>query len=305
MKHLCDVEVAIKYGIEVSMFLENISFLIKHNYSNDKHFYDGRYWTYNTQEALMDFFPYWSRDQIKRIIKKSFDANLLIKGNFNKLSYDRTTWFSLTDYGHELYRLTLGRNCPMGRAEAPNGLGEIAQPIPDINQIQTQIKDKDKAQPKKPVASEENTIVLPDWLPEELWKEFKQHRKEIKKPMTLLAQKKTIAQLEKMRANGQDITSVINQSIANGWQGIFELKSQGSGNGNNQQKSDWQIEYFKRELGYEFPFSGKANITQPKAAISTEVPEYLQERRRAEQSRYDMDTCFGDYFGSELYVGNK
>ena len=142
MKHLCDVDVAIKYGVEVSIFLENISFLIKHNYSNDKNFHEGRYWTYNTQEAMIDFFPYWSRDQIKRIIKKAFDSNLLLKGNFNKLAYDRTTWFSLTDYGHDLYGLTLGRNSPKEKTITPNVLGDNAQPIPDINHIQTQIQDK-------------------------------------------------------------------------------------------------------------------------------------------------------------------
>lgn len=106
--------------------------------------------------------------------------------------------------------------------------GESAPTNIIYNTNKTKDKNKTVAQRQKRVASEPEHIVLPDWLSKELWEEFKQHRKEMKKPMSLLAQKKTISQLDKMRAGGQDIESVINQSIANGWQGLFELKSQGN-----------------------------------------------------------------------------
>ncbi len=233
MKHLCDVEMAKLIGTDSSLFLENIAFWIKHNYSNDINYHEGRYWTFNTQEALVDFFPYWSRDQIKRIIKKCHDSGMLVKGNFNKLSYDRTTWFSLSDNAHKHYGLNLGRNSLRHQAKSPMPLDDIAQPIPDINtDNKPYIKDKDKAQPKKQVAVvSSEPIILPDWLPSELWEEFKQHRKQIKKPMSELAQKKSIKQLEKMRSDGQDIVQVIETSIANGWQGLFNIKSQGESHG--------------------------------------------------------------------------
>lgn len=92
-------------------------------------------------------------------------------------------------------------------------------------------KDIQKAQPKKQVAVVSETIVLPDWLPSELWEEFKQHRKSMKKPMTTLAENKMIKALDKMRSEGQDIVQVIETSIANGWQGVFEIKSKGESHG--------------------------------------------------------------------------
>lgn len=277
MKHLCDVEMAKLIGTDPSLFLENISFWIKHNYSNDINYYEGRYWTFNTQEALVDFFPYWSRDQIKRIIKKCHDAGMLMKGNFNKLSYDRTTWFSLSDEAHKHYGLNLGRNSLRHQAKSPVPLDDIAQPIPDINQIQTQIKDKDKAQPKKQVAVVNEPIVLPDWLPSEIWDEFKQHRKQLKKPMSELAQKKSIKQLEKMMSEGQDIVEVIEASIANGWQGLFNIKSQGESHGKDNKQygqngkfdsTQWLIDRIKSRE------SGKSN-----SSVESNVPvqnlEYL------------------------------
>lgn len=46
MKHIFDVEIAKKYGINVAVILENMSYWIKKNEANDKHFYEGKYWTY-------------------------------------------------------------------------------------------------------------------------------------------------------------------------------------------------------------------------------------------------------------------
>lgn len=54
------------------------------------------------------------------------------------------------------------------------------------------------------------------------WCEFIEHRKEIKKPMTELAIKKM---LKKLAAYPSDIaTAMLDQSIENGWQGVFPLK---------------------------------------------------------------------------------
>lgn len=234
MKHMMDVEMAKLIGTDPSLFLENIAFWIKHNYSNDINFHEERYWTFNTQEALVDFFPYWSRDQIKRIIKKCHDAGLLIKGNFNKLSYDRTTWFSLSDEAHAHYGLKLGRNSLRHQAKSSNDMGDIAQPIPDINtDINTDIKDKRKAQPKKQVASLAEPIILPLWLNQECWNQFVQFRMKSSKGtgFSEYAKKLIINELTKIREMGQDPVEVINQSIRNNWKDVYPLKDKGQSNG--------------------------------------------------------------------------
>jgi hypothetical protein len=266
MQHIFDIDIAKKYGLEVSIFMKNISFWVKHNQSNDINFNENRYWTYNTQSALTDLFPYWSRDQIKRIIKKSYDLNLLMKGNFNQINYDRTTWFSLTDYGHNLFGLTLGRKCPIESMESPTPLGGIAQPIPDNKPDNKQkIKDKIKAQPKNQVAV---VVDLPKWLDKNLWEDFKQFRKEMKKPMTELMQKKMINRLEKMRSEGQNVEDVLNQSMANGWQGVFEVKStkeRSYGNQQSEVKSSAQRFWERNTAGlpeYDRSVRGEREISE-------------------------------------------
>jgi hypothetical protein len=69
-----------------------------------------------------------------------------------------------------------------------------------------------------------NEIELPTWLPAETWAEFVQYRKEIKKPLSELATRKNLKLLDELRSHGEDPVKVIEQSIANGWQGLFAVR---------------------------------------------------------------------------------
>lgn len=55
---------------------------------------------------------------------------------------------------------------------------------------------------------------------EEAWKDFEQHRREIKKPLTPTATKQSLNKLAIMGC--ERAIEAIRHSIANGWQGIFE-----------------------------------------------------------------------------------
>ena len=54
MKHSFDVELAKEYGILEAILIQNIYFWIEKNKANKKHFYDGRYWTYNSKKAFSE-----------------------------------------------------------------------------------------------------------------------------------------------------------------------------------------------------------------------------------------------------------
>ena len=78
---------------------------------------------------------------------------------------------------------------------------------------------------------EENPIKNPPTpqllgLDLETWEEFRIHRKKIKKPMTEYAEKLMIKKLTKLQSEGHNPNQLLEESIANGWQGIFEPKKQ-------------------------------------------------------------------------------
>ncbi len=127
MEYHFDVEDAKKYGVEPAIFLYNLKFWIRKNHANGKHSYEKRTWTYNSQNAFTELFPFWSRQNIRTIIKKLVDKKGIRTGNFNKALYDKTTWFALED------EATLGWNQPTDGLESTNRSDGINQPIPDTN----------------------------------------------------------------------------------------------------------------------------------------------------------------------------
>jgi hypothetical protein len=68
-------------------------------------------------------------------------------------------------------------------------------------------------------------MKYPDWLDTEAWAEYRQHRIEIKKPLTPLAESKMIKKLGQI-VNEVNATQqqVIDQSIEYGWIGLFPPK---------------------------------------------------------------------------------
>ena len=136
MNHSFNIEVAKEYGLEESIILENIIFWLKKNQANNKHFYDDDYWTYNSTRAFTELFPYWTERQIQRILKSLEQKNLIKTGNYNKVAYDRTKWYGLTEKGKSIYAKR-----EMDLQEKGNGFTSKVEPIPDIN---TDIKNKYK-----------------------------------------------------------------------------------------------------------------------------------------------------------------
>jgi hypothetical protein len=86
-----------RYGITEAILLYNLRFWIAKNKAIGKHLHNGRTWTYNSCKAFSDLFPYLSEWQIKRALAHLVKQGAILKDNFNKMPYDRTNWYALTD----------------------------------------------------------------------------------------------------------------------------------------------------------------------------------------------------------------
>ncbi len=130
MNHSFDMQIAIDYDIETAVFLNNLAFWTQKNVANKVHFYDDHYWTYNSYEAFVELFPYWSIETVRRIIRNAIRDGLIIKGNYNKKRYDNTNWYALTQKALAYYPMLLGQvlNTPVGSNKTPV---ETNRPIPD------------------------------------------------------------------------------------------------------------------------------------------------------------------------------
>lgn len=134
MQYSFKSEIANIYGVDGAILIENLYFWIMKNKANEKHFYDGCYWTYNSIKAFTILFPFWSRRQIERILNRLEKDGAIKTGNYNKISYDRTKWYSLSQTVISIYANGEMDITDWGNDISPNGgmtFPQTVEPIPD------------------------------------------------------------------------------------------------------------------------------------------------------------------------------
>lgn len=148
MNHSFDVDLAVQFGIEEAIIIENLAFWIKKNVANNKNFIEGEYWTYNTCKAFNELFPYMNPRKIARVLEKLEKENIIKSDNFNKAKYDRTKWYCIIDNDiKNKYKIPINVDnysfdkMTNGFDKMTNGFVQNDKPIPDINtDINTYIK---------------------------------------------------------------------------------------------------------------------------------------------------------------------
>lgn len=108
MIHSFDTNIAKEYGITCAVMSHNFYYWIEKNKANNKNYFDGNYWTYNSNKALTILFPYLTERQINYAIDKLVAAGVLINGNYNKQKFDTTAWYAITPKGNAILQ-----NCEM------------------------------------------------------------------------------------------------------------------------------------------------------------------------------------------------
>ena len=175
--HSFNKTIAKKCGILSAVIYNHIEFWIQKNEADEKHFYDGKYWTYFTLNGIQKIFDYVTVKQIRLAIDKLIKADLIETGNYNKTPYDRTLWYSL--------------KTKIDLPKKENGILQKGTPIPDIltdiltdntltisNEI-VSTPEKDKSIKKQTGKPMENTQKKYSSVPEKSL-ERKQQNKESK-----------------------------------------------------------------------------------------------------------------------------
>lgn len=240
MEHSFNIELAKEYGILEAILLKNIWFWIEKNRANEKNFYDGTYWTYNSTRAFNELFPYASESSIKRALKSLQEKGIIKTGNYNKSSYDRTLWYAFTDLGESIVS-----NRQMEVNKSSNGDEQNGLTIPDIN-TDNKTNNIKKEKNKKRKTFEE--VIAENNCSEELEitvRDFIDMRKTIKKPMTSKALELLFKNLEKLTNLDEEKIAILNQSIERGWQTVYPLKTN---NMRNSSKGEIKEEEKQEEL---------------------------------------------------------
>lgn len=76
----------------------------------------------------------------------------------------------------------------------------------------------------KPSKEKASPVGLPEWLPQEAWADFVEHRRKIKAAMTDNAMRLAIKKLAKLRDDGHCPTEILENAVLNGWKGLFPVR---------------------------------------------------------------------------------
>jgi len=86
----------------------------------------------------------------------------------------------------------------------------------------TNKKDKNKKEKNK-----KEPFILPDWMDAELWDDFKESRKKLRKPMTERAEKLVLQKCAFLKEKGHNPKHLVMTAIESGWQTVYEPKTKG------------------------------------------------------------------------------
>ena len=154
-------KIAVVYGVEEAVMIENIYWWVEKNRANGQHFYDGRYWTYNSHKAFKELFPFWTLRQVQRILENCQKRCAIMVGNFNKSGYNRTNWYTITDDVNAVYvsenlhtpkrlnasnetGVSIQRNGYMDTPQPLNAYTETGVSYTDINTYINHIENTDR-----------------------------------------------------------------------------------------------------------------------------------------------------------------
>lgn len=124
--------VAMRYGVEESIFLHTVVYWIRENRSKGENYRDGRWWTYNSIRGLTEIFPWWTEKQVRRIVNSCIEQGALVVGNFNKDGRDRTVWYSPGDEFFSMYGESHSVKSirPNGQMQKPIRSDQMGEPLP-------------------------------------------------------------------------------------------------------------------------------------------------------------------------------
>ena len=229
-----DRELATVIGLNEAIILQQMQYWIK----KSEHKFDGKVWVYNSVSQWKKQFPFWSESTIDRTIRSLDKLGLLFIGNYNRDRRDRTKWYSI-NYSQldSIMKNAFSQNDECNLSNCDNAISQN-DPMQDVNltkplpKTTTKITTKittdiiaDKPQKKKRACQISDDFdpvtVKPKNVRLEVWKNWIDYRSKIGKKLQPQSWIKQSQMLEEQNSP----EAIINQSIMNGWQGLFPTKN--------------------------------------------------------------------------------
>lgn len=219
-----DSEVAAIVGINAAVIFDNIGFWAATNAANERNYFDGHYWTYNSINAFQTLFPFLSVKNIRTALEKLESGGFIISGCYSENKRNRTKWYALSDKGRGFYtrrnqqQQSISQNGNLHLPKTANGIAESGKCTIYTDNKHTDEKQKVHTHKLAPFDNPSPALT-------EAWNGYVEMRKLIKKPLTERAGKLVAGKLQKLAPDDDERkAAILNQSVEHSWQGVFPLR---------------------------------------------------------------------------------
>lgn len=103
MDVLFNAEVATKYDVDVAIFLHFMAIHTEDGLIRKQNIHDGYCWVTTNLDALFHFLPFWSRQELLKVLNKCIKNDLLIVGNYNEHYSGDKHWYAFTPTAYLIY----------------------------------------------------------------------------------------------------------------------------------------------------------------------------------------------------------
>jgi hypothetical protein len=108
--HSFSVEIANEFGVNVALMLNHFSFWYLKNKADNVHFRKNDYWVRMKAATMKQYYPYYSERQLRHLVDKMIDLELLKQDEFNDKKNDRTKWYCLTKKSKKVLQISTDKN---------------------------------------------------------------------------------------------------------------------------------------------------------------------------------------------------
>lgn len=157
-----------RIGLNEAIVLQQVHYWVQRGNSGVDHC--GRVWIYNTHEEWVEQFPFWSRDQIKRVFASLKKQGLLLIEQLRKSEHIRTNYYAI-DYRHKSLKapeINEWANPPLRESEIASSIGaESPDRTVQIRPID-ECKSASSMGAKSPLLTETTTEITTETTSESL-----------------------------------------------------------------------------------------------------------------------------------------
>lgn len=195
-----DEKVAVAIGVDEAIVLNKIRNWVKYNHNNDRNYYDGKTWMYNTIEAWTREFPFWKKWKVRDILKRLHDSNYIEIGYYNKSNWNRTKWYTITSAGERLFSDYIYES------------GKEPAQLPQEKETETTVEAEVEDAPFSSTDAND------------AWNAYLKMRAEMDRPLIDEAKKMTLERLEELAPHDENKkTEILKRSVRGGWKDVYPL----------------------------------------------------------------------------------